>query len=174
MNWKASSSTDHYLRAISKVWLDRGGWEHGRQNRTLRILVGSPILFFQVWHFGPGMRVKNRRECLFALCTVPRVLSVHCSVRSHLGRFRIVEDLMCACRWLWDSGPLNLALWKIPVGKTSSHWCACRADWEYWDPLSWFVCCALKKWCAVKVGIQLWRFGPSPVFEGLKMYSIGP
>jgi hypothetical protein len=28
---------------------------------------------------------------------VSRVLSGHCSVRSHLGRFRIVEDLMCVC-----------------------------------------------------------------------------
>jgi hypothetical protein len=30
-------------------------------------------------------------------CTVSRVLSRHCSVRSYLGRFLIVEDLMCVC-----------------------------------------------------------------------------
>jgi hypothetical protein len=30
-------------------------------------------------------------------CTVSRVLSGHCFVRSHLGRFQIVEDLMCVC-----------------------------------------------------------------------------
>jgi hypothetical protein len=28
---------------------------------------------------------------------VSRVLSEQCSVRSHLGRFQIVEDLMCVC-----------------------------------------------------------------------------
>jgi hypothetical protein len=100
-HWKAPSSTDHYLRAISRVWLDRHWWEHGRQNETRRILVGSPILFFQMWHFGPGLRAKRRREVLYA---------------------RIVEDLMCVCvqdhliwhcerfrvemrpRWMWVLG----------------------------------------------------------------------
>jgi hypothetical protein len=41
---------------------------------------------------------------------------------------------VCMCRWLWDSGTLDFVLWKIPVGKTSSHWCACHADCDYWDP----------------------------------------
>jgi hypothetical protein len=31
------------------------------------------------------------------VCTVSRVLSGHCSVRSHLGKLRIVEDLRCMC-----------------------------------------------------------------------------
>jgi hypothetical protein len=31
------------------------------------------------------------------VCTVSRVLSGLCSIRSHLGRFRIVEDVMCVC-----------------------------------------------------------------------------
>jgi hypothetical protein len=30
-------------------------------------------------------------------CTLSKVLCEHCSVRSHLGRFRIVEDVMCVC-----------------------------------------------------------------------------
>jgi hypothetical protein len=66
--WKAPFSTDYYLRAISRVWLYRRWREHDRQNGTLRIPVGSPILFFQIWHFGPGLRAKRRREALFALC----------------------------------------------------------------------------------------------------------
>jgi hypothetical protein len=31
------------------------------------------------------------------VCTVSRYLYGHCYVRSHLGRFRIVEDLICVC-----------------------------------------------------------------------------
>jgi hypothetical protein len=42
--------------------------------------------------------------------------------------------------------------------------------------------CGLKKWCAVKCcldflrgfEIKLWWLDPSPVFEGLEMYSLGP
>jgi hypothetical protein len=66
-NWRTLSSTDH-LRAISRVWLDRHWWQHGKQNGTPQILVGSTILFFQMWHFGPGLRGKRRREGLYALC----------------------------------------------------------------------------------------------------------
>jgi hypothetical protein len=68
-------------------WLDWHWWKHKRQNGTPRILVGSPILFFQMWE-------KEGRRFV---CTVSRVLSGHCSVRSHLGRYRIVEALMCLC-----------------------------------------------------------------------------
>jgi hypothetical protein len=40
---------------------------------------------------------EDQKEKRKFVCTVSRVLSGHCSVRSHLGRFRIVEDLMCVC-----------------------------------------------------------------------------
>jgi hypothetical protein len=40
---------------------------------------------------------EGQKEERSFVCTVARVLSGHCSVRSHLGRFRIVEDLMCVC-----------------------------------------------------------------------------
>jgi hypothetical protein len=43
------------------------------------------------------------------VCAVSKVLSGHCSVRSDLGRFRIIKDLMCVYR-LCGSGPLDLAL----------------------------------------------------------------
>jgi hypothetical protein len=36
-----------------------------------------------------------RREGLYARCQEFYLESGHCSVRSHLGRSRIVEDLMC-------------------------------------------------------------------------------
>jgi hypothetical protein len=42
-------------------------------------------------------RFKGQKEERSFVCTVSRVLSGHCSVQSHLGRFRIVEDLMCVC-----------------------------------------------------------------------------
>jgi hypothetical protein len=47
---------------------------------------------------------------------------------------------VCVCRWLEEIGPLALTLRNIPVGKKSSHWSACRAECEYWDTRSWFVC----------------------------------
>jgi hypothetical protein len=40
---------------------------------------------------------EGQKEQRSFVCTVSRVLSEHCSVRSHLGRFQIVEDLMCVC-----------------------------------------------------------------------------
>jgi hypothetical protein len=40
---------------------------------------------------------EGQKEELSFVCTVSRVLSGHCSVRLHLGRFRIDEDLMCMC-----------------------------------------------------------------------------
>jgi hypothetical protein len=40
---------------------------------------------------------EGQKEERSFVCTVSRVLSAHCFVGSHLGRFRIVEDLMCVC-----------------------------------------------------------------------------
>jgi hypothetical protein len=49
-----------------------------------------PDVTFRPW-FG-GQNEEGR-----LLCTVSRILSGHCFVRLHLGRFRKVEDLMCVC-----------------------------------------------------------------------------
>jgi hypothetical protein len=38
---------------------------------------------------------EGQKEERRFVCTVSRFLSGHCSVRSHLARFRIVEDLIC-------------------------------------------------------------------------------
>jgi hypothetical protein len=67
-HWKAPYSTNLYLREISRVWLNRRWWEHGRLNGNLRILVIFHILFFQIRHFGPGLRAKWRIEGLYAMC----------------------------------------------------------------------------------------------------------
>jgi hypothetical protein len=40
---------------------------------------------------------EGQREERKFVCSVSRVLSGYCSVRSHLGRFKIVKDLMCVC-----------------------------------------------------------------------------
>jgi hypothetical protein len=40
---------------------------------------------------------EGQKEDRRFVYTASRVLSGHCSVGSHLGRFRIVEDLMCVC-----------------------------------------------------------------------------
>jgi hypothetical protein len=169
MNWsmnrhgrqhcKAPSSTGHYFRVISRVWLDRYWWEHGRQNETQWILVGSPILIFQ------GQKEERR-----FISTVSRVLSGHCSVRSHLGRFRIVEDLMCKTTWF---GTVKDFGWKEIV---------LLMRLPRWIGIPIRDLCALKKSSAVKCclnflrgfGIKLWWFGPSSVFEGLEKYPLGP
>jgi hypothetical protein len=41
--------------------------------------------------------VEDQKEKRRFVCTVSRVLSGHYYVRSHPGRYRIVEDLMCVC-----------------------------------------------------------------------------
>jgi hypothetical protein len=51
----------------------------------------SPDVTLWPWFEGP--KEEERRF----VSNVSRVTSGHCSVRSHLGRFRIVEDLMCVC-----------------------------------------------------------------------------
>jgi hypothetical protein len=79
------------------------------QNETRRTLVGLPILFFQKGEKG---QKKERRF----VCTVSRVLSGHCSVRSHLGRCQIVEDLMCVCVQV----SLSLSLFIIIISFTNS------------------------------------------------------
>jgi hypothetical protein len=42
---------------------------------------------------------------------VSRVFSGHCSGRSNLGRFRIVEDLMCVCAGDYET--VNHLIWHF-------------------------------------------------------------
>jgi hypothetical protein len=114
MNWsisgherrhrKAPSSTDNFqsldIPALMRAWQAKwdsaytGGFTHSIfPDVTLRLWFGSQ---------------KEERSFV---CTVSRVLSGHCSVRSHLDTFRIDEDLMCVCVQviIIDSGPPDLA-----------------------------------------------------------------
>jgi hypothetical protein len=162
-HWKAPSSTDHYLWVTSRVWLDWRWWEHGRQNETLRILVGLPILFFQMWHFGLVLRAKRRREVWFALCQrfyldialFDRILVIMRQWTTLFGTvkefgWKDIVSLMRLPRWMWVYPFVICVHWRSGV-----PWSACL------NFLRGF-------------GIKLWWFGPSPVFEGLEMYSLGP
>jgi hypothetical protein len=73
---------------------------------------------------------------------VSRVLPGHCSVRSHLGRFRIVEDLMCVCvQVIWNSE-------KFQVEKHRLIDALAALNVRIGIPIR--DLCTLKKWCAVK------------------------
>jgi hypothetical protein len=61
-------------------------------------------------------RFEGQKDERRIVCIVSRVLSGHCFVRSHLGRFRIVEDLMCVC-----AGDYEAVDHLISVEKTLSH-----------------------------------------------------
>jgi hypothetical protein len=121
---------------------------------------------------------EDQKEERSFVCTVSRVLSGHCSVPSHLGRFRIVEDLMWVCDYETVDHLIRhcerfrleryrlidaLAVLNVSIGIPNRD------------------LCELKKWCAVKccldflrgLGIKLWWFGLSPVFEGLEIF-FGP
>jgi hypothetical protein len=50
---------------------------------------------------------------------VSRVLFRHCSVRSHLGRFRIVEDLMCV--YAVDYETVNHLIWHCERFRLERH-----------------------------------------------------
>jgi hypothetical protein len=69
-------------------------WGHGKQNGTLQIPVSSPILFFQMWHFDPGLRGKMWRKGLYAL--FDRIL-----VDFELLKIRCVCVCVCACAVGW-------------------------------------------------------------------------
>jgi hypothetical protein len=171
-HWKALSSTYHYLQAISRNWLHRHWQKHGRHDKKWDYAdIGSfaHSIFPDFRHWLDGQ--KEERSFI---CTVSKVLSGNCSVRSHLGRFWIVEDLMCVCAGDYETpwfGTVKDSGWKVIVSfmRMSIEIPICEL-------------CALYKWCAVKCcldflrgfGVKLWWFGPSPVFEGLEMYSLGP
>jgi hypothetical protein len=67
-----------------------------------------------LWYFGSSLKAKMRTEVLFALCRgfYLNIALLDCI----LVDFELLKIwCVCVCRWLWDSGPLNVALWKIPV-----------------------------------------------------------
>jgi hypothetical protein len=85
-----------------------------RQTIVSKRLWARPFYFSRcdtsalVW--GP----KNRRQGLFALC---QEFYLDIALFDHIFiDFELLKICcLCVCRRLWDSGPLDLALWKIPV-----------------------------------------------------------
>jgi hypothetical protein len=90
------------------------------------------------------------------VCTVSRVLSGHCSVRSHIGGFQIVEDLMFICAGVYET--VDHLIW---------HWEGFRLERNRLiDALAALNVsigipirdlCALKKWCVVKCCLDVLR-----------------
>jgi hypothetical protein len=50
-------------------------------------------------HWFEGQKAERRFVTVHT-----RILSGHCSVRSYLGRFRFVEDLICVCAGDYETG----------------------------------------------------------------------
>jgi hypothetical protein len=62
---------------------------------------------------------EGQNEERRVVCTVPRVLSGHCTVRSHFGRFRIVEDLICVCAE--DNETVDNLIWQCERFRVERH-----------------------------------------------------
>jgi hypothetical protein len=60
--------------------------------------------------------LKEERSFVY---TVSRILSGHCSVRPHLGRFRIVEDLMCVCAGNYET--VDHLIWHCERFRLKRH-----------------------------------------------------
>jgi hypothetical protein len=69
--------------ALMRAW--QAKWNSTDTGELTHSIFPDVIL----WPWFEGQNEERR-----FVCTVSRVLSGHCSVRSHLGRFRIDEDLM--------------------------------------------------------------------------------
>jgi hypothetical protein len=87
---------------------------------------------------------------LYALCQGFYLDIALLSVRSHLGRFRIVEDLMCV--FAGDYETVDHLIWHCERFRLERHrFIACRAKIPIRD------LCALKKCCAVKCYLDFLR-----------------
>jgi hypothetical protein len=79
-----------------------------------------------------------------------------CSVQSHLGRFRIVEDLMCMCAGDYET--VDHLIWHYERFRLERH---CLIDALAALNVSFGIpirdLCALKKCCAVKYCLDFLR-----------------
>jgi hypothetical protein len=92
---------------------------------------------------------EGQKEERRFVCTVSRVLSGHCSVRSHLGRFRTVEDLTCVCAGDYETR--DHLIWhceRFRLEKPRLIDALAAMNISIGIPIR--DLCALKKWCAVK------------------------
>jgi hypothetical protein len=87
---------------------------------------------------------------------VSRVLSGNCSVRSHLGRFRIVEDLICVCAGVYET--VDHLIWHCLRFRLERHRLSdalAALNVSVGIPIRDLF--ALKKWCAVKCCLDFLR-----------------
>jgi hypothetical protein len=90
------------------------------------------------------------------VCTVSRVLFGHCSVRLHLSRFRIVEDLMCLCAGDYET--VDHLIWHCERFRLEKHR-VIDAPAALNVSIGTHIrdSCSLKKWCAVKCCLDFRR-----------------
>jgi hypothetical protein len=90
------------------------------------------------------------------VCTLSRVLSGHCSVRSHLGRFRIVEDLMGV--FAGDYETVDHLIWHCERFRLERHrLIVALAALNVSIGIPIRDLCALEKWCAVDCCLDFLR-----------------
>jgi hypothetical protein len=87
---------------------------------------------------------------------VSEVLSGHCSVRSHLGKFGIVADLMCVC--VGDYETVDHLIWRCERFRVERHRLIdALAVLNVGIGIPIRDLCAIKKWCAVKCCLDFLR-----------------
>jgi hypothetical protein len=94
-------------------------------------------------------RFEDQKEERRFVCTVSRVLCGHCSARSHLDTFRIVEDLMCVCAGDYET--VDHLIWHWERFRLERHGlidALAALNVSIMIPIR--DLCALKKWCATK------------------------
>jgi hypothetical protein len=80
----------------------------------------------------------------------------HCSVRSHLGSFRILEDLMCVCAGDYET--VDHLIWHCERFRLERHRLIDElAALNVGIGIPIRDLCALKKWCAVKCCLDFLR-----------------
>jgi hypothetical protein len=93
--------------ALMRAW--QAKWDSADTGRFAHSIF--PDVTLRPWFEG-------QKEDKSFVCTLSRILFGHCSVRSHLCRFRIVEDLMCVCvrvimrQWTTWFGTVKDSGWK--------------------------------------------------------------
>jgi hypothetical protein len=97
---------------------------------------------------------KKRKDRKF-VSTVSRIMSGHCTARSHLSRFRIVEGAMCI--FLKDYETVDHLIWYYERFKTERRRLAdelTALDVQLGTPVR--DLCALKEWHACRRCSAVW------------------
>jgi hypothetical protein len=93
--------------------------------------------------------VQGQKERKSFVTSVSRIMSGHCSVRSHLDRFGIVEDPMCVC--LKDDETVNHLIWFCErFGPERHRLIHALSDLDVLHGTPVRDLCGLRKWSAIK------------------------